>query len=165
MKFQTEAVNPILETLRRAETMGRANSRSRQEISSFLLFYDSINFSQKLAFVNTHVTFKTNSMTRGLIQYLNCSGKLLKYCFCIYILQSEKDNHGKAQATVTDTSGKNPSVTMGSLMGGIARRQPKRSSSTYAIIYGWKTAEANNYSSHCPLAEQLALCSSFWESD
>lgn len=65
-------------------------------ISSFILFYDSIAFSQKVGFVSTQVTFNTNPGTRGLIQYLNCSGKLFKNCFCIYILQSEKGQSWKS---------------------------------------------------------------------
>lgn len=88
--MKREAVKFLfLETLRRVENMETADNESSGEISSSL-FYDCINFSQKIAFVKIQVTFNTNPMTRGLIQYLNCSGKLFKNCFCIYILRSVK---------------------------------------------------------------------------
>lgn len=80
----------FLETLRKAEALGRAGDGSEREISSFILFYNSVNFSQKLAFVN-HASY-----TSGLIQYLNCSGKLFKNCFCIYILWREKGQSWKS---------------------------------------------------------------------
>lgn len=81
MKFQRKGVNLksfFLEILRRAWIIGRKDIGNLGGTCSFILFYDSTNFSQKLAFVNIQVTFNTKPMTRGLIQYLNCSGQLFK---------------------------------------------------------------------------------------
>lgn len=84
-----------------------------------------------------------NHITRGLIQDLNYSGELFflsKLLLHLYFMlrpilyRREKDNHGKTQPTVAETSGKTPSLRKKPWGGGYKAR--RASPSARAIMCG-----------------------------